>query len=384
MPLDNKIQTHDYDPKNPHCDQEQLKFLKKCIAESSEGIKKWNQWRYENEDTEIWLQQAELESANLEAANLRGAHMEGVDLLGAYLKNTILGEAHLEGVDLSESYLRGVDLNGSHLEGANLSEAPLEETDLTETHLEGASLRRAHLEGAYLEYAHLEEADFSEAHLEGASFQDSNLQGADFSGAIVNGETLLNEACKVDHNTKFEAVGLDSMRIYSSTKQLLEYNIRRMNWEDWYWGNEAHIFFRRFVTKRELILGACCVIGRLLLTSPVRLFWSMSDYGLRTWRIIEWFFGLAVTFAIAYRLWPNCVLVNGQVGDIRGFVHVLYFSVVTMTTLGFGDIAANPDSWQGQVLLMVQVILGYVLLGALVTRFAVLFTAGGPAGKFAK
>jgi hypothetical protein len=28
-------------------------------------------------------------------------------------------------------------------------------------------------------------------------------------------------------------------------------------------------------------------------------------------------------------------------------------------------------------------ILGFVLLGALVTRFAVLFTAGGPAGRFA-
>ena len=55
-----------------------------------------------------------------------------------------------------------------------------------------------------------------------------------------------------------------------------------------------------------------------------------------------------------------------------------------MTTLGFGDIAANPDSWQGQVLLMVQVIFGYVLLGALVTRFAVLFTSGGPAGNFAE
>ena len=53
-----------------------------------------------------------------------------------------------------------------------------------------------------------------------------------------------------------------------------------------------------------------------------------------------------------------------------------------MTTLGFGDIAANPDSWQGQLLLMAQVILGYVLLGTLVTRFAVLFTAGGPAGEF--
>ena len=28
-------------------------------------------------------------------------------------------------------------------------------------------------------------------------------------------------------------------------------------------------------------------------------------------------------------------------------------------------------------------IFGYVLLGALITRFAVLFTAGGPAGAFA-
>ncbi len=76
-------------------------------------------------------------------------------------------------------------------------------------------------------------------------------------------------------------------------------------------------------------------------------------------------------------------MVNCVVGDIRGFWHALYFSVVTMTTLGFGDIAANPDSWCGQTLLMLQVILGYVLLGALITRFAVLFTAGGPAGKFA-
>lgn len=49
---------------------------------------------------------------------------------------------------------------------------------------------------------------------------------------------------------------------------------------------------------------------------------------------------------------------------------------------GFGDMYANPQSISGHFLLTFQVILGYVLLGALVTRFAVLFTAGGPAGKF--
>ena len=76
-------------------------------------------------------------------------------------------------------------------------------------------------------------------------------------------------------------------------------------------------------------------------------------------------------------------MVNREVGDIRGLWHSLYFSVVTMTTLGFGDMYANAESISGHILLTIQVILGYVLLGALVTRFAVLFTAGGPAGKFA-
>ncbi|GAH07271.1 unnamed protein product, partial [marine sediment metagenome] len=42
------------------------------------------------------------------------------------------------------------------------------------------------------------------------------------------------------------------------------------------------------------------------------------------------------------------------------------------------------QSFFGHLLLMVQMLLGYVLLGALVARFAVLFRAGGPAGKFAE
>ena len=63
-------------------------------------------------------------------------------------------------------------------------------------------------------------------------------------------------------------------------------------------------------------------------------------------------------------------------------VRAVYFSIVTMTTLGFGDMYANKGSIAGHVILAVQVILGYVLLGALITRFSVLFTAGGPAGSF--
>ncbi|MCX5637150.1 MAG: ion channel, partial [Planctomycetota bacterium] len=128
-------------------------------------------------------------------------------------------------------------------------------------------------------------------------------------------------------------------------------------------------------------------------------------YGLSTTRIIAIFFGLALAFAAVYYCggaFDYYILGNKS---HPGFVDNLfvdentpvlwwqvplrsvYFSIVTMTTLGFGDMHANPHGTLvipigSYILLMVQVILGYVLLGTLVTRFAVMFTAGGPAGHF--
>jgi len=55
-----------------------------------------------------------------------------------------------------------------------------------------------------------------------------------------------------------------------------------------------------------------------------------------------------------------------------------------MTTLGFGDIYANPQKPWGYGLLMLQVIIGYVILGALVTRLSILFNSDGPSADFAK
>ena len=66
-----------------------------------------------------------------------------------------------------------------------------------------------------------------------------------------------------------------------------------------------------------------------------------------------------------------------------------YFSIVTMTTLGFGDMYANTNNYWlavlcGHLLLGLQVLMGYCLLGALVTRFAVLFKSGLILGKLKK
>ena len=330
--------------KGLRCDLDQYERL------TEEGVETSNKWRLENRGEDIFLE---------------GANLGGRDLKRVYLNSGILK-------DDDEVWFKGK----VYLKGANFYNAHLKNAHLENTHLEGASLR----------YADLEKAQVRNAHLEGAKLQGASLKSAHFMGATVDGNTNM---WKVKVNpfristakdcffTDLSGVPLQSVIIDPATRQLIEYNIRRKYWHKWINEKNWH----------EIVPNGITPIKRNILSkyahSVVHLFFWISDYGLRTLRIIGTFFVLAVAFAIVYRLWPNSVMVNQEVGDIRGFWHALYFSVVTMTTLGFGDIAANPDSWWGQTLLMMQVILGYVLLGALVTRFAVLFTAGGPAGKFA-
>jgi uncharacterized protein YjbI with pentapeptide repeats len=362
--------------------QKQYDMLKRCS--DKKDMTEWNQWRKENPDEKIRLEAAHLEKANLryayledailgeahlENAELFSAHLENAILCGAQLENATLQGAQLENATLFDANLVNSNLQGAYLEHADLQYAHLENADLHYAHLENADLHYAHLENANLRGTHLENSDCCESNLKGTEFNYTSLEGASFVNSIVDGNTLFVE-CELDRKTDFRRVGLDSARIGPATKQLLEYNARRMNWEEWY---KEHWF----------------------LQWPVKLFWSFSDYGKSTWRIIGWFFFLSLAFAAIYAncacWWPPGIVNNLEVEPHLPLWHYfllvllrpVYFSIVTMTTLGFGDMHANESSIWGHVLLTFQVILGYVLLGALVTRFAVLFTAGGPAGKFA-
>ena len=288
---------------------------------TEEGVSAWNDWRLKNPDEDILLEGAHFGGRNLKGVFLNSGIFKGKD--GPWFKGKV--------------YLKGAKFYSTNLEGAFLIKSYLQDTQF-----QLANLKSAHISGA---------------HLQGADLSLVNLEGTVSRRAIVDALTLVMK-CKVNRNTDFRGVDLGNLRVDVGTRQLLEYNERRMNWEDWYKENKCLKWF-------------------------VKPFWRMSDYGRSTLRVIFSFFVLAFVFAMVYWLRPSCVVVNGP-GDLRGFFHAFYFSVVTMTTLGFGDIAANPDSMMGQALLMSQVLLGYALLGALVTRFNILFTAGGPAGKMGK
>ena len=300
-----------------HFEQDQHDRLKRCSA--AKDVTDWNAWRKANPDTEILLEKAECHGASL-----RGAHLEGANL------NT-------------------ANLDGAHLEGA---------------HLQGARFRGAHMKGAYLEGAHLEGADLQGADLRGAKLSDAHLEGANFTTARVDELTLLWNVT-VDVRTNFAGVGLQRARVQPGLATTLEANIRRREWSDWYPRHK-------------------------LWALVARPFWWVSDYGTSTGRIILVFFMLAGLFASFYAWCPELLDNLEAAHELPpnmsswtlfwvSFLRPLYFSVVTMTTLGFGDIYASARSPLGHILLMLQVLLGYALLGALVTRLAILFQSLGPA-----
>ena len=342
--------------------QEQYYMLKRCS--DKKDMTEWNEWRKQYPDEVIWLKSRNFKGWWLQEANLMHGNR-------SYEGNNIcisFGEVHLEGAVFEWADLRDAFFAGANMDNTRFWSAKSQNADFNGTQLENAEFQVAHFEKCNFNDAVLKNANFNVSYLNGTKFMNSDLTGCHMRASVVDGSTrfwecIINRYSKNERFTDFTGIPLDNVIIDPSTKQLLEYNIRRSNWEQRYKNGS----FWRQIPKR-------------LFVQP---FWWISDYGLSTGRIITTFFGLAFLFAIVYWLRPNFVKVNCEVGDIRGLWHALYFSVVTMTTLGFGDIAANPESWGGQTLLMLQVILGYILLGALVTRFAIMFTSGGPAGEFA-
>lgn len=349
-----------FEPWNP----EHLKIVKG----GKESILKW---RKENPNERLMLNHATLRNTNLSYADLRNAKLYWSTLLrtelqGADLSNASLNNAFLVGANLSRTNLTQAKLKNAKLQSANLKEAELHNADLRE-----AKLWAAHLNGAKLLHAKLHRADLRNAVLLGTNFQCAELFGTEMSMAIVDGTTTMSDI-KLDDSTDMTGVGLGNIRMEPHTRSHLEYNIRKIGWKKQF---KKNLWLKIFLWP----------------------FLAISDYGYSTKWLLACFFGFAFLFAGIYLIptqapgWIpeslrfecaplitdlDTVNVDGKTHSLSitaTWVRAFYFSVVTMTTLGFGDIHAHPLSIPGHILLMLQVTIGYGLLGALITRLAILF-----------
>lgn len=291
----------------------------------------------------------EMANADFSGRDLRGVNLTGRDLRGAKFFKT-----DLRGAILQDCNLEGAEFSAANLEGANLETVNAKRAGFGMTQMQNCSLFRANLEGATLTQANLSKSNLSCANLNNSRLREAQLKNADLSEAsLVNADLSM---AKVDQtnfsNADLRGARLRMMRDFKSARWIGT-DIRDVNFAG------AYLMRREIIDQNFIKEFRSYNLMSALLYYP----WLITcDCGRSMFRWCLWIAVQGIFFAWLY------TLVGVDFGQNPTPVAPLYFSVVTLTTLGYGDIV--PHTMMGQILVMAEVTLGYMMLGGLLSIFA--------------
>jgi hypothetical protein len=274
---------------------------------------------------------------------------------------------------------------GRSLELAYLANSPLGGSLVTAgCNLSKGKFVRAYLRDAHLSYSDLQQADFAFANLENAYLSDCNISGARFTGArLFNAKFRSNSFSNVIGLTKESFRGLRSgwLPIYQMLEEYPQqsegvYRLLATHFssqgmlEDASWAAYRaclmrHRLFRERLSSvkiwaDEYVHSMFADPDRLpeLMQSlpgiaPRRI--SFRLVAARGIALMQWAKSLALLIVAGYGEKPLRVLLNagltivlyglvyqwfGAIDD-KSFVSCLYFSAITFTTVGYGDLAPH-------------------------------------------
>jgi uncharacterized protein YjbI with pentapeptide repeats len=297
------------------------------------------------------LRGANLIDRDLSGLDLSSADLRGADLSRANLVHTRLLRADLRGAVLFQARAEDTDFTAADLRGANLEAIQAPRAGLGRARLTGAHLVEAELQGATLTLCEATGADLRGANLAHARVRDADLRRADFTRAEMRHTELVGsrvaEAC-------FDGADMRDAHL----KQLDGYGLA-----SWIGADVREVDFAgAFMTRRFIMdqnfLEEFKSQGRLN-RIVYGLWWFSSDCGrsLVRWSLCT--LALTLAFALAF------TFVAIDYGDYQTWYSPFYFSVVTLTTLGYGDVL--PASLPAQLVVTLEVTIGYMMLGGLIS-----------------
>lgn len=237
--------------------------------------------------------------------------------------------------------------NGQPMEGFILRKANLDNVDLVNhgsnkpfqliySDLSRASLNKAHLYRIDLSGSRLLKANLSNANLHRANLAECNLLGVNLKNSLLDhvcwGEKLYQEK-------EAEANPENAITMYEEAEESAR-NIRRHCEHLGMMSVAGHFFYRERVFHR---LQMPKYSQKRLLSWLVDL---ISGYGESPLRVVMFSLGLIFLCSFLYLFTgvqdgDTIVRFNGSVGlfqNVLYWLDCLYFSVVTFTTLGYGDL----------------------------------------------
>ena len=290
------------------------------------------------------LVNADLACRDLRGINLAGRDLSGANLFKADLRGALLQDCNLEGAEFSAANLEGANLETVNAKRAGFGMARMKNCSLFHADLEEATLTQADLSSANLNCANLDKSRMREAQLCNTDLSEATLIEADLSMARVDGANF--------NNSDLRGARLRMMRGFK-TARWIGTDIRDVNFSG------AYLMRREIVDQNFIKEFRSYNRMSAMLYYP---WWITCDCGRSMFRWCIWIGIQGLIFAWGY------TLVGVDFGQNSTPVAPLYFSVVTLTTLGYGDIV--PHTLMGQLMVMVEVTLGYMMLGGLLSIFA--------------
>ena len=285
---------------------------KTCRYISPEGVRCQEPLHNHNNEHCFWHDTKADKSGSDIKEKLEAFARTGKPMTGFQLKHADLYDINL----VNKKSDAGYDLRHANMDHCNLKLA-----HMFSINLYGTSLLKANLSGANLHYADLRRCNLLGINLfntkiENTRFGKSILQEEDAKKSINNATQLYEEAEEIYRN----------IRKAFEYKGLFEY--------------AGHFFYKEMIMRRM----------QMPLFSYNRFFSRIVDlfsgYGENPVRVIIFSLALIFVFAIAYfilgvKLGDEIIAINTSQTfsvNVYHFLQSLYFSVVTFTTLGYGDI----------------------------------------------
>ncbi len=281
----------------------------------------------------------------------------------------------LDGAQLDQAPFSGVGwLADCVLIGADFTNATLNHADLSGVDLRQAVFRDLNAKGASFEGANLHDASFTVADLRGASFRDAKLYRMDITDGRVDAETQFDTIASYERDIRkgetsdaVQASFTAATWVYRELQRLFRSNAMPRRVRSYYlkemdlrrrmaWFNSEYL--------RALYLESSRVVMR---------------YGTSPWRVLGTSFVLIGICALIYPVTGGIREIAGertityQIEDpeaapvpylVQAVFKSLYFSVVTFSSLGYGDI--QPIGSWARVVASVETLLGTLLMALLV------------------